>query len=115
MLTDATNSSQGIALKILIEISAITSRRDQILNLFGTLQADLSEELKLDVIRCISSSEYYNDELFDKLYPLLISNMGTSALLINPHAIQYYYYNTNKPFINKYIDKIILDERSHIL
>lgn len=115
MLTDATNSSQGIALKILIEISAITSRRDQILNLFGTLQADLSEELKLDVIRCISSSEYYNDELFDKLYPLLISNMGTSALLINPHAIQYYYYNTNKPFINKYIDKIILDERSHII
>lgn len=115
MLMDAINSPQGIALQILIEICSVTARRTQIYQLLMSLQVGLSEELKLQVISFISSKEYYDEELFDKLYPVLISNMGSSALLINTNAIQYYYYNTNRPFINEYINKIMSDENSHVL
>ena len=114
MLTDAINSPQGIVLHILIEIFLVSARRTQIGQLLMSLQAGLSEELKLQVIRVISSKECYDEELFDNLYPILISNMDSSALLINTNAIQFYYYTTNRPFINEYINKIMSDVNCHV-
>ncbi len=114
LLTNSMNSVQGNALKTLILISRIESRRAQIYRLLLELNPKLSIELKLLVLHNIVYDDIHYPELFDELYIKYIEGIGILALPISVDIIQYYYY-FKTGLIQAYIDEIIQDERSHKL
>lgn len=111
-LNVAINSFQGCALKILISICALSTRRTQIYNLLNLLYKDLATELCLEVLYYIYYKEYYDEVLTDKLFSIYLSGCGAYGLMVRADVIQsYYYFKTDS--VHTYIADLMKDNRCH--
>ena len=111
-LNVAINSFQGCALKILISICALSTRRTQIYNLLNLLYKDLATELCLGVLYYIYYKEYYDEVLTDKLFSIYLSGCGAYGLMVRADVIQsYYYFKTDS--VRTYIADLMKDNRCH--
>ena len=111
-LNIAINSFQGCALKILISICALSTRRTQIYNLLNLLYKDLATELCLEVLYYIYYEEYYDEVLTDKLFSIYLPACGAYGLMVRADVIQsYYYFKTDT--VRAYIADLMQDNRCH--
>jgi len=111
-LNVAINSFQGCALKILISICALSTRRTQIYNLLNLLYADLAIELRLEVLYYIYYKEYYDEVLTDKLFSVYLSGSGAYGLIVRTDVVQsYFYFKTDT--VRAYIADLMQDNRCH--
>ncbi|WP_455065908.1 AAA family ATPase [Prevotella nigrescens] len=111
-LNIAINSFQGRALKILISICALSTRRTQIYNLLNLLYKDLATELCLEVLYYIYYKEYYDEVLTDKLFSVYLSGSGADGLIVRTDVVQsYFYFKTDT--VRSYIADLMQDNRCH--
>ncbi|MCQ2077178.1 MAG: ATP-binding protein [Bacteroidaceae bacterium] len=106
LLTQAYNSKQGTAINLILSMCRIESRRKQAYQTLMNLKSTLSPSLKLMILNYIYVKDSYDEALFEKLFPLYLSELGTEALAVCSGAIQNFYYHKTD-LINPYIEKIL--------
>lgn len=106
------NSFQGRALKLLVSMNAVESRRKQIYGVLRMMHGSLHYSLRNVVLYYLYSAEYYEEKLFDELLPEYLNDAGAEVLLFCPQMVQSYYYFKNH-LLNSYIERMILDKSAH--
>lgn len=107
LLNYGINSIQGHAIHELIKSCAVKKNRSYIYNLLIDLHRELCVELKLVVLSYIYSKEYYDKELFDKLFKTYLTDPISDIVIIRGDAINQYLHNEPSvviPYIKSVMD-----------
>lgn len=112
MLNHAINSPQGQAMKLLVSMNSIVSRRKQVYGLLQKMPGNIHNSLCDEVLYYLYSAEYYEEQLFDKLLPVYLDNAGVEVLFFCPQMVQSYWYFKNH-LVSSYMERMLQDVSAH--
>lgn len=111
-LTKALNSHQGRCVDLLLKLCGIEQRRSLGYKLLKEIEPLISEDLRLLVVYKIFDQKYYDQELTYAIFGHYIKRLGSEALYLCTHAIQYCFYHKYE-IVGDYIERIETDNNTH--
>lgn len=113
-LNSGVNSIQGRAIECLIRICGIDSKREYVYKEIFNLYPSLSVEHKLTILYYIYRKEYYNEDLFEKLFILALKDKISDILYVRGDVINRYLYE--KPeIVIPFVYSVLEHKRAHAL